>query len=72
MNDLERIARALCVADGRNPEAAAWTHYTNYVMAAFDMLANPIPIDRQPDSSPAPDWQYTCTVASTAPPKGLP
>lgn len=71
MNELERVARMICAADGRDPDAPTWTTYTCYLMAALDVIS-PIALDRQPAISPAPDWRYTCTVATSSSPKGLP
>lgn len=59
MTELERIARELCLADGRDPNAPVWSLYTDYVRATFDAssLLNAMSLDNDPEN-----WRHTCTV----------
>lgn len=64
MTELERIARLLCEADGRNPEEPAWSAYADYVKATLDAMAagnHSLSLADLPQMS-LTDWRYTCTV----------
>lgn len=65
MNELERIARLLCEADGRNPDDPAWSAYAEFAKATLDAVAtgrHGLTLADLP-AMPLTDWAYTCTIS---------